>query len=130
MAYTMRRYRVNETEVVAGIAINTKSRKSSRELNHLVVSSVARHSNSQEPLKDAFDSHTHTAREEAFLVALEVATKYKLDVPSPHHTLALHAYAMTFKQEYVEDYETRLLLDDLKGMRPPGSCNADSFRPR
>jgi len=38
MAYTMRRYRVNETEVVAGIAIQTKLRKTSRDLNHLVVS--------------------------------------------------------------------------------------------
>jgi hypothetical protein len=38
MTYTMRRYRVNESEVVAGIATQTKTRKRSRELSHLHVS--------------------------------------------------------------------------------------------
>lgn len=37
MTYTMRRYRVEEVEVVAGLATQTKSRKRSRQLSHLKV---------------------------------------------------------------------------------------------
>lgn len=38
MTYTMRRYHVREVEVAAGIAVQTKQRKRSRQLNHLLVS--------------------------------------------------------------------------------------------
>ena len=87
-------------------------------------------SDQQEPLKDAFESHTHSAREEALEVALAVARRYNLNFPSPHHTVALHAYVMTYMQEHVEDYEARLLLNSLEGMRLPGTFMMDMYRPR
>lgn len=79
--------------------------------------------NSQEPLKDAFDAHTHDTRELALQVAAAVEQKYKLGFKSPRHIIAAHALAMTFKKELVEEYEAQLLFQSIRN-------HEDLFRPR
>jgi hypothetical protein len=58
------------------------------------------------------------------MAAVRVAQRHKYNFQSPVHVIALHAYAITFKQDLVEDYGAQLLLGGFEGFA------GDGFQPR
>ncbi|RSH88373.1 uncharacterized protein EHS24_000913 [Apiotrichum porosum] len=112
MTYTMRRFKVEEVELVTGIATQTKQRKRSRELNHL-----------HEPLRDSFNNHVKTIREE---VEAEVAAANFPFAATPE-VIAAHAYALTYGQKEVEAWEKHLMMGAWGGMN---HGDMETLRPR
>lgn len=126
MTYTMRRFKVEEVELVTGIATQTKQRKRSRELNHLHVST--RDVSTvidipKEPLRDSFNNHVKTIREE---VEAEVAAA-NFPFAATSEVIAAHAYALTYGQKEVEAWEQHLMMGAWGGMN---HGDMETLRPR
>ncbi|TYJ52353.1 hypothetical protein B9479_007047 [Cryptococcus floricola] len=89
--YDMRRYRVYEPEIPAGIAIQNKKRKRVRDQNV------------NEPLREAFSFGVENVRDGAANILRDYT--FEKTTLTPMQTIARHCYALTFEETFVRQWE-------------------------
>ncbi|ODO01343.1 hypothetical protein I350_06162 [Cryptococcus amylolentus CBS 6273] len=89
--YDMRRYRVFEPEIPAGIAIRNNKRRRVRD------------ENVNEPLREAFSFGVENVRDGAANILRDFT--FESTTLTPMQTIARHCYALTFEERFVRQWE-------------------------
>lgn len=107
MQYTMRRFNVQEAEIVTGVSAHNEERRRSREQAHLHVSGLLATGilclTHQEALEVVYQGHVQAARDNALDIARKIPGM-PTDIPLERY-IAWHAYMLTFEDSVVRQWD-------------------------